>query len=117
MKITGGKTADDNRFIKKQVQKLRKNGFLDDVEFIEDFRQENLSGFFDSMTLLSVPVLSGEAFGLYQLESLASGIPIVQPEIGAFPEIVEVTKGGVTFSPNNADALAKKFEEGSVCSQ
>jgi glycosyltransferase involved in cell wall biosynthesis len=37
--------------------------------------------------------------------------PIVQPEIGAFPEIVEVTKGGVTFSPNNADALAKKFEE------
>jgi glycosyltransferase involved in cell wall biosynthesis len=111
LKVTGGKTADDNRFIKKQVQKLRKNGFLDDVEFIEDFRQENLEGFFNSMTLLSVPVLTGEAFGLYQLESLASGIPIVQPEIGAFPEIVEVTKGGVTFSPNNADTLAKKFEE------
>lgn len=111
LKVTGGKTADDKKFIEKQVKKLQNANFLSDVEFIEDFRQENLKDFFEGLTLLSVPVLTGEAFGLYQLESLASGIPIVQPEIGAFPEIVKVTNGGVTFNPNNADALAKKFEE------
>ncbi|MBC8344229.1 MAG: glycosyltransferase family 4 protein [Bacteroidetes bacterium] len=111
LKVTGGKTGDDKRFINKQIRKLEKHDFVKDVEFIEDYRHEKLEEFFKSLTLLSVPVLSGEAFGLYQLESLSSGIPIVQPDLGAFPEIVNITKGGVTFHPNNSDALAQKWEE------
>jgi len=111
LRVTGGKTGDDDKFISRQVDKLKRKGFQNDIEFVEDFRTEALGRFFDGLTLLSVPVLEGEAFGLYQLESLASGIPLVQPALGAFPEIVEATGGGVTFHPNTADALAKKFEE------
>jgi len=48
---------------------------------------------------------------MYQLESLASGTPIVQPALGAFPEIVKNTGGGVIFEPNTADALAQKLHE------
>jgi len=59
--------------------------------------------------LLSVPVLKGEAFGVYQLESLACGIPLVQPQLGAFPEIIEQTGGGVTYGPNTAEELCKSW--------
>ena len=55
---------------------------------------------------MSVPVLKGEAFGLYQIEALASGIPLVQPALGAFPEIISDTGGGITYYPNTAEALA-----------
>lgn len=108
---TGGKTNDDKSFINKQLSKLRKENLLDSVEFIDDFRTSELSQFFEKLTVLSVPVLDGEAFGLYLLESLASGIPVVQPSAGAFPEIIEKTGGGVNYSPNNSTALAEKLAE------
>jgi glycosyltransferase involved in cell wall biosynthesis len=110
LRITGGKTADDKPFINKQLKKLKKKEYLNDVEFIDDFRTEALSDFFRGLTVLSVPVLKGEAFGLYQLESLASGIPVVQPALGAFPEIAEVTGGGVIYHPNSPQALSAALE-------
>ncbi|NVO09654.1 MAG: glycosyltransferase family 4 protein [Bacteroidales bacterium] len=111
LKITGGKTGDDDKFISRQVDKLKRKGFQNDIEFIEDFRTEALGIFFEGLTLLSVPVLEGEAFGLYQIESLASGIPLVQPKFGAFPEIIEASGGGVIYHPNTPEVLAQKLAE------
>ncbi len=111
LRVTGGKTSDDNKFEKFQLRKLQKKGYLGDIEFVDDFRTEVLGDFFNGLTLLSVPVIGGEAFGLYQLESLASGIPTVQPEEGAFPEIAQQSGGGVIYSPNTPEMLASKLAE------
>ena len=111
LRCSGGQTGDDKKFIEKQVKKLKRAGLLADVEFVEEYREKYLNQFFKPLTLLSVPVLKGEAFGLYQIESLACGVPLVQPALGAFPEIIEATKGGFTYSPNNADALANQLAE------
>jgi len=111
LRLTGGKTGDDRRFINKQIRKLKRAKFLADVEFIEDFTPAALENFFNGLTVVSVPVLKGEAFGLYQIESLASGIPVVQPALGAFPEIVNSSGGGVIYSPNTPTALAKALAE------
>ena len=48
------------------------------------------------------------AKGLYLLEAMASGVPVVQPRHGAFPEIVEATGGGVLFAPGDVADLAAK---------
>ncbi len=106
LRLSGGMTGDDKQFINKQFKKLKRKGYLKDVEFTRKFKSENLQSFFRGLTVLSVPVLKGEAFGLYQLESLASGIPVVQPALGAFPEIAETTGGGKIYYPNTASALA-----------
>lgn len=111
LKATGGKTDDDKKFLKKQMKKLERNGIDKDIEFVEDFRTEKLSDFFRQLSVLSVPVLKGEAFGMYQLEALAGGVPIVQPAIAAFPEIAKETKGGETYEPNTPIALAEKLAE------
>lgn len=111
LKVTGGMTGDDKRYVNKQIRKLKRNKIADDIEFIEDFKVDALNEFFKDLSMLSVPVLKGEAFGPYQLESLACGIPLVQPALGAFPEIAETTKGGFTFEPNTPEALSQKWQE------
>ncbi|NVO18947.1 MAG: glycosyltransferase family 4 protein [Bacteroidetes bacterium] len=111
LRVTGGKTGDDDHFISEQYRKLRENSISHDVEIFPEFTLEHLHKFFKSITLLSVPVLNGEAFGLYQLEALASGIPLVQPRLGAFPEIIESTGGGMIYESNTPQALSEALAE------
>ena len=111
LKATGGQTGDDTKFIHKQISKLKQNNIDADFEITPEFTTSALQDFFGSITVLSVPVLNGEAFGLYQLEALASGVPLVQPELGAFPEIINATSGGVIYKPNTAAALAEKLAD------
>lgn len=108
---TGGMTGDDTRFITKQINKFKQKNLSSYFELRQDFNQSALGDFFASVSVLSVPVLKGEAFGLYQIEALASGIPLVQPALGAFPEIVNASGGGALFEPNTASALAQKLSE------
>jgi len=56
--------------------------------------------------VLSVPTPSDEPKGVFLLEALASGVPIVQPRRGSFPEIVEKTGGGLLVPPDDPQALA-----------
>jgi glycosyltransferase involved in cell wall biosynthesis len=107
---TGGSTGDDAAFIRRQREKLRAAGLENDFTLQPGFTQPELQSFLHSVTLLSVPVLNGEAFGLYQLEALACGVPLVQPALGAFPEIARETGGGVIYEPNTPVALAAKLE-------
>ena len=45
------------------------------------------------------------------LEALAAGVPVVQPGSGVFPELLDMTGGGVLYEPNNPDALADAIAE------
>lgn len=107
--ITGGYTGEDKHFVKELLKKVSKEGFEKDVEIFKNFDKENRVQFLKSLTLLSVPVPGGEAFGAYQVEALAAGVPVVQPNVGCFPEFVETTKGGVIYEPNDSETLAKSI--------
>ena len=105
--ITGGRAAEDKPFIRGLLKTLKREGCEDSVRIFEAFDRPDRIGFLKSLTLLSVPVPAGEAFGTYQIEALAAGVPIVQPDAGGFPEFVEATDGGVIFSPNDSETLAE----------
>jgi glycosyltransferase involved in cell wall biosynthesis len=47
-----------------------------------------------------------DGYGLYLVEANLHGVPVVQPATGAFPEIVERTGGGITYSPDTVSELA-----------
>jgi glycosyltransferase involved in cell wall biosynthesis len=61
--------------------------------------------------VFSVPALYGEAFGLYVIEALAAGVPVVLPNTAAFPELIAATGGGVVCGAKDPQALAEALEE------
>ena len=66
--------------------------------------------FLHSIDVLSVPSTYREPKGLYLLEAMACGVPVVAPNHGAFPEILERTSGGLLVRSDDpasfADGLA-----------
>jgi glycosyltransferase involved in cell wall biosynthesis len=83
---------------------------LDQVEFFPNLDHAAKVAFLRSLSVFSVPATYGEAFGLYVLEALAVGVPVVQPRSGAFPELIEATGGGVLCSPGQPKSLADAIE-------
>jgi len=67
--------------------------------------------FLQGLDVLSVPSPYAEPKGLYLLEALATGVPVVQPRHGAFPELLEKTGGGLLFAPGDVRALAERLLE------
>lgn len=59
--------------------------------------------------LLSVPAPYEDPKGLFLLEAMAAGVPVLQPAHGAFVELIQATGGGECFSPQDSDALPKKI--------
>jgi glycosyltransferase involved in cell wall biosynthesis len=102
---TGGSTGVDAKYIKEIRKKLMIEKLDTQVEFIEDFLESGRKAFFSKVSVVSVPVRNGEAFGMYLLESMASGVPVVQPALGAFPEIVNLSGGGIVYQLNTPEAL------------
>ena len=109
--LTGGLTGADKKFIKKQKKKIKASGFDDHVEFHDDFEEDGRLEFFENVSIISVPVRKELAFGLYLLEAMASGVPVLQPDEGAFPEIIRLSEGGETYSPNTPAVLAEKLHD------
>ena len=62
--------------------------------------------YLQTLDLLSVPVTYDEPKGLFLLEAMACGVPVVQPRRGAFTEIIERTNGGILVDPENPENLA-----------
>jgi glycosyltransferase involved in cell wall biosynthesis len=65
--------------------------------------------FLQELSVLSVPGEYQDPKGLFLLEAMASGVPIVQPRRGAAPEIIDTTGGGVLVAPGDPDALAQEL--------
>jgi glycosyltransferase involved in cell wall biosynthesis len=108
--LTGGSTGDDRKYLSDLRHRLREHGLMDQVEFHEDFEELGLREYFEKVSMVSVPVRNGEAFGIYLLECMVSGVPVVQPALGAFPEIVGLTGGGVIYPENTPEELARSLE-------
>lgn len=108
---TGGLTGDDAKFLKEQKKKIKDAGLTGFFEIHEGFEGAEVNDFFRKVSLISVPVRIGEAFGMYLLESMASGVPVVQPALGAFPEIVEISGGGVNYMPNTPQKLSETWAD------
>ena len=110
LKVGGGCGPSDQPLVNALRERLRAKVFLDDVAFFPNVDRAGKQAFFRSLSVFSVPALYGEAFGLYVIEALATGVPVVQPRHAAFPELVELTGGGALCEPGDPKALADALE-------
>lgn len=108
--VAGVMLKPDRAFVRGLETRVRDAGCADAVTFHPNVERAEKLAFLRRLHVLSVPATYGEAFGLYVLEALAHGVPVVQPEHGAFPEVLERTGGGLLCAPDDPVALADGLE-------
>jgi glycosyltransferase involved in cell wall biosynthesis len=111
LRVAGWLGAVNQEYAETQFQKIKAAGLADYFEYLGEVDRTGKIRFLQSIDLLSVPTTYQEPKGLYVLEALAMGVPVVLPAHGAFPELVTATAGGVLVPPNDAVALAQAIAE------
>jgi glycosyltransferase involved in cell wall biosynthesis len=110
LRVAGARTPADGSFVAEMQRQLAHAGVAGAVEWLPNIDRKQKLDFLRSLSVLSVPAIYGEAFGLYVIEALACAVPVVQPRHGAFAELIEATGGGILCKPGDVGALADAIE-------
>jgi glycosyltransferase involved in cell wall biosynthesis len=110
LRISGANTPGNQPYVDAIADRLAEAGTADDVEFLPMLDRTDKQAFLRSLSVLSVPAREGVAFGTFIIEAAASGVPVVEPRLGAFAELVEATGSGVLVEPEDTEALAVAIE-------
>jgi glycosyltransferase involved in cell wall biosynthesis len=110
LRVAGAMVPDDRPYVAEQQAKLERDGLAADAEILPNIDLATKVAFLQSLSAFTVPATYGESFGLYVIEALACGVPVVQPDHGAFPEVLGRSGGGKLCPPDDATALADVLE-------
>lgn len=105
-KASGWLGENNRAYFDEQVKRLEAAGLLADFEHVESPTHDDKVRFMRSIDVLCVPTVYREPKGLYVLEAWANGVPVVLPAHGTFPELIEISGGGLLVDPDSIDALA-----------
>ena len=95
--VAGWLGKRDESYLKSVKDQLARWGLTDRVTFAHDFSREEKIAFLSGIDVLSVPTPYREPKGLFVLESMASGVPVVLPSHGVYPDFIG--KGGGVLVP------------------
>ncbi|MCI0381391.1 MAG: glycosyltransferase family 4 protein [Gemmataceae bacterium] len=106
LRVSGWLGENNKHYLEGLRQALKDKGLAEHFEHVEAPDHASKVHFLQSLDVLSVPTVYREPKGLYVLEALANGVPVVQPRHGSFPELIEATGGGLLVEPNDPADLA-----------
>lgn len=109
LRVAGAMTEMDRPYVLELEGRIAAAGLSGDVTIESNLSRHEKLAFLRGLSVLSVPATYGESFGLYVLEALASGVPVVQPRTAAFPEVLGMTGGGLLVRPDDPADLAEKL--------
>ena len=111
LRVSGWLGDNHRPFFDDIHQRLNQRGLADFFEHVESPDHRAKVQFLQSLDVLSVPTVYREPKGLYVLEALANGVPVVQPRHGSFPELIERTGGGLLVNPEDPQDLARGLRQ------
>ena len=88
-------------------RQMKDAGLSAEFRYHGEVDREQKIEFLRKLDVLSVPTTYNEPKGMFLLEAMACGVPVVQPRCGAFTEIVEKTGGGLLVEPDDPITLAE----------
>jgi glycosyltransferase involved in cell wall biosynthesis len=88
---------------------LARAGLTDQVRWQPNLSRDEKAAMLASLSLFSVPAIYPEACGLYLLEAMAAGVPVVQPAASSFPEVIATSGVGELVPPGDPVALAQAW--------
>ena len=110
LKIAGWQSDQWSDYTDQQWQKLAAADLESDYENCGSPDRRAKLELLKTLDVFSVPTDFLEPKGLYALEALAAGVPVVLPAHGAFPEMIDATGGGILVPPKNPRAWADAIE-------
>jgi glycosyltransferase involved in cell wall biosynthesis len=111
LRVSGWLGENNRPYLDDLRRKIDGWGLASDFEHVEAPDHASKVRFLQSLDVLSVPTTYREPKGLYVLEALANGVPVVQPRHGSFPELVEKTGGGLLVNPQDPEDLARGLRQ------
>ena len=109
--VAGYLPPEHKPYLERIAEGLRVAGLGDEFVYRGTVERSRKVQFFHDIDVLSVPSPYHEPKGLYLLEAMACGVPVVQPNHGAFPEMIERTGGGLLAkSESGADVADALYE-------
>ena len=107
VKIAGYLGKGHEAWYEQQKQRVRGTPVEGKIEFGAEVDRDAKLAMLDSIDVLCVPTVYPETKGVFVLEALARGVPVVEPAHGSFPELIQMTGGGVLVPPDDPRALAE----------
>lgn len=106
LEAAGYLPRDGQPYLESVRRALQEAGLGREFTYRGEVDREGKLAFLRGVDVLSVPATYDEPKGMFLLEAMASGVPVVQPRRGSFTEIVERTGGGLLVEPDDPEALA-----------
>lgn len=107
LEAAGYLAPEHRKYLSGIEQQMKDAGLASEFHYRGVLDRNEKINFLRQLNVLSVPATYNEPKGIFLLEAMACGIPVIQPKRGAFPEIIEKTGGGLLVEPDNVDSLAE----------
>ncbi|MET0648691.1 MAG: glycosyltransferase family 4 protein [Pyrinomonadaceae bacterium] len=106
LEVAGYLGEEHKGYLEGVERRMREAGLASEFNYRGVLDRAGKIDFLRGLDVLSVPATYDEPKGIFLLEAMACGVPVVQPRRGAFTEVVEQTGGGLLVEPDDAEALA-----------
>ena len=106
LEVAGYLRPEHKNYLSNIEEQMKKADLASEFHYRGELDREQKVTFLRKLDVLSVPATYDEPKGMFLLEAMACGVPVVQPRRGAFTEIVEKTGGGLLVKPDDPASLA-----------
>ena len=106
LRIAGYLSERDRAYKEGILAQLDAWGLGAAVDDVGEVDRAGKAAFLRSLHVLCVPTTYREPKGLFALEALGHGVPVVLPRHGTFPELIEATGGGLLAEPDDTASIA-----------
>jgi glycosyltransferase involved in cell wall biosynthesis len=104
LRAAGYRGADQQAYFGRVMRTLDTAGLANEFEYEGAPDRAGKFAFLRTLDVFCVPSPYHEPKGMYLLEAMAAGVPVVVPAHGALPEIINATDGGLGTTPGRGDA-------------
>ena len=106
LEVAGYLAPEHHKYLDDIVRQMEDANLGSEFAYRGKLDREQKISFLQGLDVLSVPATYNEPKGIFLLEAMACGIPVVQPRRGGFTEIVEKTGGGLLVEADDLNSLA-----------
>jgi glycosyltransferase involved in cell wall biosynthesis len=111
LEVGGYLRGEHAPYLDEVKRRMREWGLADEFHYHGELDRDGKIQFLQGLDVMSVPCTYDEPKGIFLLEAMACGVPVVQPRRGSFPETIGNTNAGLLVEPDDAVALADGLQQ------